>query len=474
MLSSKNSDYNAYLMGYFRSGPGQTHKVEQLHYAYSRDGRRWFELNENKPVWASTLGEGILRDPFIGQGPDGRWHLVYTIRPMGPSIGYAVSDDLVHWREERALPLMKDIPETVNSWAPEFSYDAESGEFLVYWASSIGADLSKSKHYAARTRDFMTFSDTQLFFDPGFQTIDASLAEHEGRYYMAVKDESHVYNPDTRPRPPMNFLAVSDQMEGPYARVPGFQTPDYTEGPEFLWIVAEKKWLLLYDYWAYGKFGIIESRDMLNWSEELDESLIRFPYRARHATVFPIAENELRSLLERYALLAHYRTTTYSPVRVAACEEDGFFHDAFGMRSVTMQIQPNSLSGTQLLYDEGDDENGLALRICDGRLEAAVRAKGSLLTVVSAAGLLERGGWQDIAVVYEEGGLTLFVDGAATAEGFASFSLVRSHDSTGGYGGRFGVDAFGDSDGRAAFDGAMRHVCVYAVALRREDVVLPG
>lgn len=459
-------------MGYFRSGPGQTHKAEQLHYAYSRDGRHWYELNENKPVWDSSLGEGILRDPFIGRGPDGKWHLVFTIRPRGSSIGYAVSDDLIHWTGEKALPLMKDIPDTVNSWAPEFSYDPASEEFLVYWASSTGTDLSNSKHYVARTRDWITFTKAELFFDPGFQTIDASLAEHDGQYYMAVKDESNVYNPLEFPHPPMNFLAVADQPEGPYMPIPSFQTPDYTEGPEFLWIDAEKKWLLIYDYWAYGKFGIMESKDMLNWSSELDESQVRFPYRLRHMTVFPVAEEELHRLLDRYALLAHYRTTTYSPVRIAAWEPDGFLHDAFSMRSVTMHIHPNSVSGTQMLYDEGDSENGLALRIRDGLLEAAVCSNGSRLTVSSDAGLLALSQWQDVALIYEEGALSLFMNGVAVAQETASFVLVRGHDCEGGYGGRFGMDAFGDSAGRAAFDGAIRNVRVYSVPLRQEDIAL--
>lgn len=459
-------------MGYFRSGPGQTHKVEQLHYAYSRDGRRWYELNGNKPVWASSLGEGILRDPFIGRGPDGKWRLVFTIRPLGPSIGYAVSEDLIHWREEKSLPLMKNIPDTINSWAPEFCYDPATEEYLVYWASSTGADLSNSKHYVARTRDWHTFSKTELFFDPGFQTIDASLAEHDGKYYMAVKDESHVYEPLKHPHPPMNFLAVADRPEGPYEPIPGFQTPDYTEGPEFLWIDAEKKWLLIYDYWAYGKFGVMESEDMLRWSGELDESRVRFPYQTRHATVFPVAEEELRLLLNRYALLAHYRTTTYSPVRVAAVEPDGFLHDAFGMRSVTMQIHPNSVSRTQVLYDEGDADNGLALRIRDGRLEGTVCSNGSRLTVTTDEGFLEVSRWQYVALAFEEGTLRLFVNGNAAAQGTALFALVRSHDSPGGYGGRFGTDAFGDSEGSDAFDGAIRDVRVYSVPLRAEDVDL--
>src|SRR5690606_10398114 len=73
-----NDKAQVYVMGYFRSGPAQTHKSENLHFAYSRDGLHWTALNNNQPVFISNLGEGILRDPFIAKGPDGYFHMVFT------------------------------------------------------------------------------------------------------------------------------------------------------------------------------------------------------------------------------------------------------------------------------------------------------------------------------------------------------------------------------------------------------------
>lgn len=470
LLASSKIKQQAYLMGYFRSGPGQSHKVEELHYAYSRDGLRWYELNGNQPVWASTLGEGILRDPFIGKGPDGRWHLVFTIRPFSPTIGYASSADLIHWEEEKALPVMAEFPDTVNCWAPEFSYDPVHDDFLIYWASSTGSDLSNSKHYCTRTKDWKTFSPTSLFYDPGFQTIDASLAEHDGKFYMAIKDESYVYEPERYPHPPMNYLAVSDRLEGPYEVMHGIQTPDFTEGPEFLWIESRKKWLLLYDYWAYGKFGAMESPDMVNWSPELEEGLLRTPYRARHATVFPVGEGELSRLLEQFALLAYYRTTTYAPVRVAAEETAGFMHDAFALRSVVMELQPERMDGKQVLYDEGDVDNGLALRLQDGVLEAIVCAKGHRCSLRGEHKPLARGQWHHVAVSFGEGVLSLFVDGEPAGSVSSAITLVHGHESPGGYGGRFGIDAFGDGEEKAVFTGAIRYVRIFSVPLQGKDI----
>lgn len=464
--------YSVYLMGYFRSGPAQTHKDEKLHYAYSRDGLHWYELNQNQPVWESALGEGILRDPFIAKGPDGFWHMVFTIRPKDINIGYARSKDLIHWTDEKALNVMEGVDNTQNCWAPEFTYDTEKGEYLIYWASSVGKDLSNSKHFSTRTSDWTGFTEPKLFFDPGFQTIDASLAFHNGKYYMTVKDESHVYEPQKHPNPPMNILAVSDQIDGPYEIIPGIQTPDYTEAPEFLRIEDQNKWLLIYDYWAHGKFAVMQSEDMREWSSELDERSFRFPFRARHATVFQISEQELTKLLETYSMQAHYHTPTYSPVRFATEEAGGYMHDAFSLRSITMNIHSNTIDGKQLLYDEGDTVNGIALRIRDGRLEAAVSTDGEKTIIGTEFDPEYTGQWIHVAVTFSEGKIQLYMNGKLVNSGDAAYILVGTHTGSGGYGGRFGSDAFGDSKGKDVFDGIIRNVRIYSVPLQEEDICL--
>ena len=73
------SNSNAYLLAYFRQIYGgrvetdaqsvarvvtltdSPFESEFLHFAWSRDGRHWNALNENKPIWNQRL-----RDPFVG------------------------------------------------------------------------------------------------------------------------------------------------------------------------------------------------------------------------------------------------------------------------------------------------------------------------------------------------------------------------------------------------------------------------
>lgn len=457
-----------YMIGYFRSGPGRTGRVEKLHLAYSRDGLNWYELNQNNPVWETSLGEGVLRDPFINRGNDGKWHLVFTIRPLGKKLGYASSADLITWEDEKELEVMENYDNVVNTWAPEFNYDPEQGDYLLYWASSVGDKISNNKHYAARTTDWNTFTAAELFFDPGFQTIDASIVPSAGKNYMFYKDESYVYDPITFSHPPGNKLAVADQLGGPYKTVSDYITPDFTEGPEILKLKDQQKWYLIYDYWKYGRFGVMESSNSIDWSEELDTEAYRFPFRIRHATVFSPTEQELWKLLNKYGLEAHYPVVVHDYVKLAEYSSNGFMHDEFTMRSIAMRVNANQVSSTQVLYDEGGSDGGVTVQLNDNQLEAVVSNGSSKIKLTTPFDFT--GEWHNIAVVFNEGKFSIYVDGEPRGSNNASFKMVESHIYPGGIGRRFEVDAFGQAEGEAKFAGKIRDVRIYTVPLQDADI----
>src|SRR5215217_1681961 len=72
-----------------------------VYLALSQDGREWTPLNANQP-WIKPEAPGMLmRDPFVAQGPDGVWHLLWTWgwtrQETGGNlkIGHATSKDLI-------------------------------------------------------------------------------------------------------------------------------------------------------------------------------------------------------------------------------------------------------------------------------------------------------------------------------------------------------------------------------------------
>lgn len=117
--------------------------TEGLRFIYSEDGIHWDSI---AGVWLKPeVGkQKIMRDPSIVRSGDGTFHLVWTSSWKGDlGFGYAHSKDLIHWSEEKFIPVMAHDSTTVNVWAPELFYDDEKDEFMVVWASCIPYKFEK-------------------------------------------------------------------------------------------------------------------------------------------------------------------------------------------------------------------------------------------------------------------------------------------------------------------------------------------
>jgi hypothetical protein len=267
-------------------------EVEALHLAWSRDGRHWTPLNGNRP----TLPGVWMRDPFVNRGPDGYFHLVATGGHIHHHGLYTRSRDLLEWEPPRAMPLMEAVPEANNVWAPEWFYDAPRGEYLLLWSSSFeDAGWKNSRLWGCRTRDFMSFTEPRVIFEPPYSVIDGTLLLHDGTYFLFHKEEEFGARKGERRA---IRLATASSPEGPYTvhegPLNGGQiVPVITEGPSVMPDPQGDGWLLLYDYCMGNDYGVSRSPDLRRWTEESDVS---FPANARHGSAFPITEDELARL----------------------------------------------------------------------------------------------------------------------------------------------------------------------------------
>src|SRR5688500_16969520 len=183
---------------------------------YSKDGYEWKDL-DTVLLQPSVGNQKVMRDPSIAQGPDGIFHLVWTSSWRGDKgFGYASSKDLIHWSEQRLIPVMEHETTTVNVWAPELFYDEDGKQFIIIWASCIpqrferGIEEDSNNHrmYVTTTKDFKTFSPTKLFLDPGFSVIDAVIVKRSmNDYVLVLKDNT---------RPERNIkVAFANNPSGP-------------------------------------------------------------------------------------------------------------------------------------------------------------------------------------------------------------------------------------------------------------------
>jgi len=148
----------------------------------------------------------------------------------------------------------------------------------------------------------------------------------------------------------------------------------------------------------------------------------------------------------------------------------GFMHTAFSAYSVAMWIKPNSTSGQQNLFDEGGTAKGIALRINNGNLQAAIRASGPGSQVTLTMPYPTDGNWHHVAAVFNNGTFELYLDGVLATSQIASFTSVGDHTDPGAIGISRNVDAFGSGNGNY-FNGLIDDVKLFDMALDATQVM---
>ena len=244
----KDEDYKAYLFGHFVGESYGTTKNgqkvatgEQMFFALADVGQglKFKDMNGSKsnnlkPVLSSKIGERGVRDPYICRSPEGdTFYLIATdlsvytrggwnnnanqaTKTGSHSIILWESHDLVNWTEERQIEVAR--PEAGMAWAPEMIYCEETGEYLIFFSSTVLDDVSKGVNakilerdcvYYTTTRDFHHFGETKKFipnikYQDNIKTrnekdndainndyrkvIDGSVIKIGDWYYSACKD----------------------------------------------------------------------------------------------------------------------------------------------------------------------------------------------------------------------------------------------------------------------------------------------
>ncbi len=232
--------------------------------------------------------------------------MVWTVSWTERGIGQASSQDLIHWSEQRYIPVMEHEPDAQNCWAPELFYDEANQQYLIFWATTIpgrfletdnqsseGPPAPGHNHriYYTTTSDFEEFSETEIFYNQGFNVIDATIEQAGDRFVMFLKDETN------RPFTPQKNIrtAFSDEANGPYGPPSEPITGDYwAEGPTAIQI--DGIWHVYFDKYIEGEYGVVTSPDLQQWTEQSDQLFV--PEEMRHGTVLRVSEEVFNELTE--------------------------------------------------------------------------------------------------------------------------------------------------------------------------------
>ncbi len=274
--------------------------TDGLHLAYSQDGYNWTALRNDSSFLKPSAGKDkLMRDPCIIIGPDKQFHMVWTVSWFEKGIGYASSPDLINWSEQQYIPVMEHEKDARNCWAPELFYDEVNGDYMIYWATtipgrfpatdSLGDKGLNHRIYYVTTKNFKNFSKTKLLFDPGFNSIDATIKKVDETYIMFVKNET------LKPIPEKNIRIVrSKYLTHGWGTASDPITPSWTEGPTA--IQLNGKWIVYFDLYRNHRMGAVISDNLEHWTNITDS--IHFPEGTRHGTVFKTSSDILEKLLK--------------------------------------------------------------------------------------------------------------------------------------------------------------------------------
>lgn len=327
-----------YVFAYFiGNGAGQ----EAIFLATSRDGKNWEELNSGEALLTSEMGTTGLRDPYIFRSAEGdKFYLIatdlciakdgnWTTAQQAGSQAIMVweSEDLVNWSEQRMVTVSDKIGAGC-TWAPEVFYDDKTGEYLVFWASKVaGNNYDKQRLYYAKTRDFYTFTEPQVWIDETWSTIDSTVVKAaDGTYYRFTKNESETFV----------YMEKADSLLGDWTMV-NTNIAGGVEGPCCFKLNDDDKgesendiWYLLLDNFGAGGYYPMVTED-ISAGEFTRVTDAKLPSRPRHGTVMNITAEEYMTLMNAYGTatlsegsIPDYVTTGYElpdTVEVTFCGE---------------------------------------------------------------------------------------------------------------------------------------------------------
>lgn len=305
-------NYTGYLFVHFI---GEQKDGEQIYFSLSRDGLHWQDLNNQKPILYSNIGEKGARDPFLIRSPwreTGKpaYYLIATDLRIEAGKGWQFaktygsrdilvweSENLTDWTGPRACRV--GVKEAGCVWAPEAIYDEDKDEILLFWASMCrlpGEKAPKQRIYGCYTRDFHHFSEPFIYQERDNHVIDSTIIHSGSGYYRYFKDET-VKNIN------VEFNSSLDAQGFREIHSPVLSQLFGVEGPEIFKFNDREEWCLIVDRFAEGKGYLPLVTDDLSSGNFriLDENEFSMGKTIkRHGGILNITEEEYQRLKYRY------------------------------------------------------------------------------------------------------------------------------------------------------------------------------
>ncbi len=302
---------SAFVMAYFKENPNLSGSNYGLHLAVSADGLEWTPLNQNNPVTTPTQGTLGLRDPFILRKQDGTFEVIATDLK---GTDFSLQNQFIHVWDSTDLRAftgyrrikMHSLP--THSWAPEAFWDPGRGQYAIIYSANNGTRDVIMVNY---TTDFITVSAAQVYFDPGFNVIDADVLVGGGTggathyLYYKVANGGQLRGARSTSLNPGSFNAGSYTSTIAHGG---------TEAPILVRSLTANLWYLWGDtYTPNGVFYAWQTSniDANTWTP-VDQKIYTQPLNSKHATIQPISAAEMSNLIARWGAPTWNRLKAYN------------------------------------------------------------------------------------------------------------------------------------------------------------------
>ena len=282
------SEGKAYIMAYTKT------TNPQLHYAYSYDGATWTPINGNRPVF--KYGTKI-ESPFIRKinidGTD-TFHMVAERTDGNPGFLHWTSSDMVTW-----TPNAGDAPEVKLSSAtqnyaknPEIIYESNTKRYYIYYTANVN---NKNSIYLTTTKNFTSFINSRVYFDPGFGAQNVHIEKMGDKFY------AYFYNADRN----INVASTTDLRIAiaPFSGVQRIFGGEITKSnaPQSFPALDDSGWHLYYNRTDGSGMGMSGSGDAseMKWYPYNEDSF-SLPESIDQSSVVIVTADQLDAVLKAF------------------------------------------------------------------------------------------------------------------------------------------------------------------------------
>lgn len=235
----------------------------------------------------------------------------------------SVSIDLESEENMKALGLT-NVEDMKAAWAPEVIFDPVTRKYVVYY--SVGFPDRHRIYYSLVNEDLSGFTSPKLYFDPGYDIIDADIAYNklDDQYVMIYKTESGAHH--LRQATAKTLVPSGDKTTGvcQWEIDPNFDFSDNgqaVEAPSLFRPIGSKTWKLAYMNYGGGGYRMVTLDE--HCKNPQDKENIQGNVKAQHGSFLTLTEREYNHLLtwEKVVNLLNEAKKLQKAVSVAALDE---------------------------------------------------------------------------------------------------------------------------------------------------------